>query len=539
MNNSIRYEWKDSEGNVISKYPNPLITSQMSKEMESGIYTVTAWDVSNGCYDEQTYTVNFFDDWKHQGLESSIYFIEEGESMDFWKGAEGEIFLNPVNGSGAEGPITFTWAGAGTGPINEWISGEYSTFSFSPTTEDPYRIVTFRDDNECYKDFQTNRAVITDGLPEVTISLEGIDGNTACMADFPICYKLALDLNLIGGNAKWMFYDIPIDYTLGYHESYPLESGSNDIFKSGTLFFEKDENTGLYHSELCIDENDPEFLAFFDWLEFIGSFNHIHLFLDLFSNDTFFNENGFQIEDTRGYFVISSGIIANNDQDVCNDDVLGFTHDQSLAPPNVTYIKTMTVSSNSYTIKNLPKEEETWDGPTHETWPEDDGECYYLRINENKNLTLRASNFTIVQNLRAENGYFHAYIDPCENENFTGDNNALSIPDDTPIPDAIKQGLQFSGDAEVDLLLAPNPFNEDIRIGYVIDDEKRDNSNVTLRLLDVMGKHLTTLIDSKSHENGQFTFNLETGNLPPGIYFYELIVEDKRIVRKAVKINNE
>ncbi len=75
----------------------------------------------------------------------------------------------------------------------------------------------------------------------------------------------------------------------------------------------------------------------------------------------------------------------------------------------------------------------------------------------------------------------------------------------------------------------PNPFNPATTIQYDIPFE----SNVKLRVFDVLGREVKTLVDEKQPQ-GQYQIRFEASNLPSGVYFYRLqaggFVEAKKLL---------
>ncbi|MBK7107231.1 MAG: T9SS type A sorting domain-containing protein [Ignavibacteriae bacterium] len=90
----------------------------------------------------------------------------------------------------------------------------------------------------------------------------------------------------------------------------------------------------------------------------------------------------------------------------------------------------------------------------------------------------------------------------------------------------------------------PNPFNPTTTIEYsvspfsVISNEMRnlnDNSNITLKVFDVLGKEIATLVnENKSIGNYEVTF--DASNLSAGIYFYKLYYQNNSITKKMLLI---
>ncbi len=75
----------------------------------------------------------------------------------------------------------------------------------------------------------------------------------------------------------------------------------------------------------------------------------------------------------------------------------------------------------------------------------------------------------------------------------------------------------------------PNPFNPSTSIRF--DVPKR--SNVTLKVFDVIGREVATLV-SGEHEPGTYSISWNANNLPSGVYFYRLVSESGSAVRKML-----
>ena len=67
----------------------------------------------------------------------------------------------------------------------------------------------------------------------------------------------------------------------------------------------------------------------------------------------------------------------------------------------------------------------------------------------------------------------------------------------------------------------PNPFNPDTQITFTIPE----SSEVTLKVYDVMGRHIQTLAEG-SHSLGSHTVTFDGSNLASGLYLYRLQISD-------------
>ena len=93
-------------------------------------------------------------------------------------------------------------------------------------------------------------------------------------------------------------------------------------------------------------------------------------------------------------------------------------------------------------------------------------------------------------------------------------------------------GVENSSTIPSEFLLSqnyPNPFNPSTTISYQIGT----SGHVTLKVMDVLGREVTTLV-SEQQEPGSYKTTWNAANAPSGLYFYQLragqIVETKRMV---------
>jgi len=77
----------------------------------------------------------------------------------------------------------------------------------------------------------------------------------------------------------------------------------------------------------------------------------------------------------------------------------------------------------------------------------------------------------------------------------------------------------------------PNPFNPTTNIKYQI----ANNSLVSLKVYDILGKEIATLVNSKQSP-GTYEVSFEGSNLASGIYFYKLSVDNDQISIKRMTL---
>ena len=75
----------------------------------------------------------------------------------------------------------------------------------------------------------------------------------------------------------------------------------------------------------------------------------------------------------------------------------------------------------------------------------------------------------------------------------------------------------------------PNPFNPTTIIKYHIPEA----GNVTLKIYDLLGREIKTLVDSYKNA-GTYSVNFDASNLSSGVYFYQLITSKGVFTKKMM-----
>ena len=76
----------------------------------------------------------------------------------------------------------------------------------------------------------------------------------------------------------------------------------------------------------------------------------------------------------------------------------------------------------------------------------------------------------------------------------------------------------------------PNPFNPTVNISLNI----KDNSPISLSIFNMLGHEVAILIENKSFEPGNYTYEWNAGDLPTGTYFFKLNSSGGTSIKKAV-----
>ena len=88
----------------------------------------------------------------------------------------------------------------------------------------------------------------------------------------------------------------------------------------------------------------------------------------------------------------------------------------------------------------------------------------------------------------------------------------------TEIPDGFKLYQNY-----------PNPFNPSTNIKYQI----RNKCSVTLKVFDLLGKEIATLINEKQAP-GTYEVSFDGSTLPSGVYFYSLYSDGVKMDTKKL-----
>ena len=78
----------------------------------------------------------------------------------------------------------------------------------------------------------------------------------------------------------------------------------------------------------------------------------------------------------------------------------------------------------------------------------------------------------------------------------------------------------------------PNPFNPTTEIGFRI----AETGYVSLRVYDLLGREVATLVDEQSHPAGEFSILFDASQFASGLYFYSLQMPGFSAIRKMMLI---
>jgi hypothetical protein len=114
-------------------------------------------------------------------------------------------------------------------------------------------------------------------------------------------------------------------------------------------------------------------------------------------------------------------------------------------------------------------------------------------------------------------GFSYYKLLPRKNDDFVG--WVSDIEDDNVLPSQYALLQNY-----------PNPFNPSTRIEYFLPIE----GNVTLKVFNILGQEVRTLINNELTSSGKHTVTFDASNLPTGIYIYRLQAGNYSDVKKMI-----
>ena len=119
--------------------------------------------------------------------------------------------------------------------------------------------------------------------------------------------------------------------------------------------------------------------------------------------------------------------------------------------------------------------------------------------------------------MAGENGFFVSTAN--------GGGIATSIEGNGPTAQTVPSEIKLSQNY-------PNPFNPSTTITYAVPVR----SNVSLRVFNMLGQNVATLVNNESKSAGQHSIRFDAGNLASGIYLYRLTVGGHTLSRQLTLI---
>jgi len=159
--------------------------------------------------------------------------------------------------------------------------------------------------------------------------------------------------------------------------------------------------------------------------------------------------------------------------------------------------------------------------------PLDSIDCVYLKVSGSFKVTVVQIDYLIF--VDPGNGFVFAVIDDFEDATITDVEKEVVIP----------TGYSLSQNY-------PNPFNPSTTIKYsipymasssnhnntdVIPSLSRDEVHVTLKIYDLLGREVATLLDEKKQAGGEYSVHFDGSHLAAGTYFYQINIGHGQFVQ--------
>lgn len=511
--NGTQYWTSDHPGFTGSTVQNPVLTEAITKTPGTYQFTLTVVDDFTGCSIQDEVTVSILDQWQYEGYESKIHFIVQGNGAPLWDGSNNNLL------SGFQPPLTSQWLTNGASPYlvlpnNNGIPA--SSGFFTPTPQAPFLTLLVTDAYGCKMEFPTNRYVILEESP--TITIESNPSPLAVCAGDEFCLDVTLKARPASNNQSLLPPTVSADY------SYFTDRSSSNfdpiIRATGVLDLNLINGIeGIYQGNFCLAASgvgSSTASGYKDFVEISGNLNESSSFTSF--------ETAIQVISTDAFLTMET-------INVCDD-----------TPPFGLGLPTPYLSAQRHII--TVQEENNCSGlyiPNAFNSP--------LGVNHGVALAGGLNGGVLIYNLVAEVGtYFHAYIDRCimdgplqsvgrdsldqflADENFISEDSLLVSSQSNREEEEVTSPISKQNG----LSIIPNPFTGEVKIEYLIESENQ--AEVTLNLHSLAGNKIKTFFKNRLHNKGRYSIIFDGSELAPGMYFYELIVDNQRIVKRAIKI---
>jgi hypothetical protein len=127
-----------------------------------------------------------------------------------------------------------------------------------------------------------------------------------------------------------------------------------------------------------------------------------------------------------------------------------------------------------------------------------------------------------------------AVINPCLFEDRSHNEekeNVIKLPDSFLGNPEINKSHKIEGLPGAELKVIPNPFNSSVMIAYTVISGN-NNSQVAIRLYGITGNLISTIFEGVASD-GNYSVCFDTNKLSPGLYYFELSIDNRRITKKA------
>ena len=448
-------------------------------------YKVRLTNNGTGCFVEDDVNVVVGNNWEHKGYVSTIKTAIAGSSVPVWQAYSDNRITSGVDVTSSLASVTSTWAPLPVTDIENNGGNIHALIpknaKFIPTVQNPFTVMTVTDNQTtCTNDYKSIRYLIVDAKPDIWVST---DKPSICTGD-EVCFNIVFDLHLSNYATSLLPPTVKAHYTF----KPPFPNTGNQPQKTGDIELHLVNQLGLYKATLC--ESD-----YFQYEALEGGSHRPYFFgVSVSSNTITFDL--YDIEDSASSIWINVRQSASWPALSTCTFPSGYFYTIDLGLNPCQYGTTM----YSGYIRQLVA------GKYIELHPDAGIEIYAISP--------------------AGEGH-HLFINECITPQFappvSEESNSLVAPNN---PGAV-EGVMLD--------VYPNPFSGRVNIRYNVEGD--NNVNATLNLLDFTGKLIQVIRKENEISPGYYEMEYDGGSLPPGVYLYQLIIEDKgQITKKAVKI---
>lgn len=212
---------------------------------------------------------------------------------------------------------------------------------------------------------------------------------------------------------------------------------------------------------------------------------------------------------------LNGGLVSDGTNLFVGIDSMGFNGISKFNPSNTSEIPTNLFVRTNYSVRNICYAD-------NYMWA---AERKLYKINSNTGIIEGEYNFASSEAQIFFNNKFWAYNNSnntLRNYNLESVTGIEELFESNPIDFVLNQNY-------------PNPFNPTTTIEYVIAGDKGAKQSVLLKIYDVLGNEVATLVNEEKSP-GKYKIQYDAVDLPSGVYFYQLTTEEFIQTKKMLLI---
>ncbi len=440
-------------------------------------YKVRLKNNATGCYVEDDINFTVKDNWTHKGYQSIVKTAIAGTSVSVWQPYSDNRILSGVDVTSSLANVSTTWAPLPVTDIENNSGNIHALIpknaKFIPTVQNPFTVMKVTDNKP---------GGCTKEFKSIRYIIIDAKPDMWISADKPsicvngkMCFDIVFDLHLSNYETSLLPQSVKVHYKFGP----PSPNTGGQSPKEGDIELKLVNHLGLYKATLCESNYFQEPTLGHPYQPYKLEVNLVNssITFDLYDIDYSGSPIWIKVFEPANKPALTTCIPSG-------------------------YFSSIDLGQNLCTLYT----------------------GYQRQLVSGSYIELHPEGGVDIYAVDPGTGH-HLYINDCI------DPQAMPPGEDR---NAIESGFDEATQG-IMLDVYPNPFTGKVNIRYAVEGDKRVNA--TLNLLDFTGRLVEVIRKENESAPGYYEIEHDGGSLPPGVYLYQLIIEDKgQITKKAVKI---